>query len=70
MVTRADNNVWVANSGGNDVSRLDNNGNVLKVIRVGTTPTGVAVDAAGKVWVTNLSSNDVMRIDPATNWSI
>jgi hypothetical protein len=37
------------------------------VITVGITPTGVAVDAAGKVWVTNLSSDDAMRIDPTTN---
>lgn len=62
-----DNNVWVANSGGSDVSRLLNDGSLLAIIAVGTTPTGVAVDAAGKVWVTNFSSNNVMRIDPATN---
>ncbi len=66
-VTPADDNVWVANSGGSDVSRLDNAGNFLTTIAVGTTPTGVAVDAAGKVWVTNLSSHDVSRIDPGTN---
>lgn len=66
-ITPADNNVWVANSGGSDVSRLDNNGNLLNIVAVGTTPTGVAVDAAGKVWVTNYSSHDVMRIDPVTN---
>jgi streptogramin lyase len=63
-VTPSDNHVWVANSGGSDVSRLDNNGNVVKVIPVGVTPTGVAVDAEGKVWVTNLTSDNVMRIDP------
>ena len=63
-VTPVDNHVWVANSGGSDVSRLDNNGNLLKVIPVGTTPTGVAVDANGKVWVTNRDSDDAMRIDP------
>jgi hypothetical protein len=66
-VTPADNHVWVANSGGNNVSRLDNNGALQAVITVGVTPTGVAVDAAGKVWVTNLNSHDVMRIDPTTN---
>lgn len=66
-VTAMDNNVWVANSGGSDVSRLDNDGNLVTTIGVGSTPTGVAVDAAGKVWVTNLGSNNVMRIDPATN---
>jgi hypothetical protein len=67
VVTGADNNVWVANSYGSDVSRLDNNGVLLNVIGVGLTPTGVAVDAAGKVWVTNYSSHTAMRIDPATN---
>jgi YVTN family beta-propeller protein len=66
-VTPTDNHVWVANSGGNDVSRLDNDGNFLTAITVGSTPTGVAVDADGKVWVTNLGSDNVMRIDPATN---
>jgi len=66
-VTPADNNVWVANSKGNTVSRLNNNGNILTSITVGQTPTGLAVDATGKVWVTNLSSNNAMRINPATN---
>jgi hypothetical protein len=56
--------VWVANSSGSDVSRLDNNGNLLKVIPVGNNPTGVAVDAAGKVWATNLNSSTASRIDP------
>ncbi len=66
-VTPADDNVWVANSGGSDVSRLDNAGNFVTTIAVGTRPTGVAVDAAGMVWATNLSSHDVSRINPATN---
>ncbi|MCO6458616.1 MAG: choice-of-anchor D domain-containing protein [Pirellulaceae bacterium] len=66
-VTPADNHVWVANSLTNNVSRLDNNGNVLAVIPVGSQPTGVAVDSEGKVWVTNLSSDNIMRINPATN---
>ena len=63
-VTLSDDHVWVANSGGSDVSRLDNAGAVLKVIPVGSTPTGVAVDADGKVWVTCLNSNNAQRIDP------
>lgn len=64
-VTPADNHVWVANSGGHDVSRLDAHGALRALIDVGTTPTGVAVDQAGKVWVTNLGSNSASRIDPA-----
>jgi streptogramin lyase len=66
-VTAIDDNVWVANSSGSDVSRLFNDGTLVTTIAVGTTPTGIAVDAAGKVWVTNLNSHNVMRIDPATN---
>ncbi len=66
-VTLADNNVWVANSGHSRVTRLHNDGSWVTTIIVGTTPTGVAVDAAGKVWVTNYGSDNVMRIDPATN---
>ena len=63
-VTTVDNHVWVANTGSNNVSRLDNAGNLLKLIPVGSSPTGVAVDALGKVWVTNLGSDDTYRIDP------
>jgi YVTN family beta-propeller protein len=63
-VTPVDNHVWVANSSSNTVSRLDNDGNVLKTIPVGRKPTGVAVDASGKVWVTNLDARNAMRIDP------
>lgn len=66
-VTFADDNVWVANSNGSDVSRLDNNGNIRKVLDLaptGSSPRGVAVDAAGKVWVTNFSTDNAMRIDP------
>jgi len=62
-VTPADNHVWVANSQSNTVSRLDNEGNLLKVIAVGGFPTGVAVDINDKVWVTN-GSDSAMRIDP------
>jgi hypothetical protein len=63
-VTPIDNHVWVANSGVGTVTRLDNDGNVLKVINTGEEPTGVAVDAAGKVWATNMGSHTAARIDP------
>jgi streptogramin lyase len=66
-ITPADNNVWVANSAGSDVSRLDRNGSLRSVVPVGNSPTGVAVDQAGKVWVTNMGSNSASRIDPALN---
>jgi hypothetical protein len=63
-VTPIDNHVWVANSGVRTVTRLDNDGNLLKVIETGEEPTGVAVDAAGKVWATNMGSDNTVRIDP------
>jgi DNA-binding beta-propeller fold protein YncE len=70
-VTLVDNNVWVANTDGNTVSRLDNNGNVLKTITVFNSPTGVAVDANGKVWVTNNNFQSyVTRIDPTSGSDI
>ena len=46
---------------------MRNDGTLVATIPVGHTPTGVAVDAAGKVWVTNYGSSNAMRIDPATN---
>jgi hypothetical protein len=63
-VTPGDNHVWVANSGVGTVTRLDNDGTIVKVIETGNEPTGVAVDAGGNVWVTNLGSNNAVRIDP------
>ena len=63
-VTLSDDNIWVANSNLQDVSRLDNQGNLRKVIDVEERPTGVAVDHNGKVWATNMKSDSVSRIDP------
>ncbi|NIU56347.1 MAG: hypothetical protein GWN67_08150 [Phycisphaerae bacterium] len=63
-VTPIDNHIWVANRGVDTVTRLDNDGNVVKVIDTGEEPTGVAVDAAGKVWATNMGSDNTVRIDP------
>jgi hypothetical protein len=62
-----DNDVWVVGSYYNKVSRYSNNGVYKGSIWVGSTPTGVAVDAAGKVWVCNWGDEDIMRINPAFN---
>lgn len=66
-VTIADNNVWVAGSGLNKVTRYDNDGNLVAEISGFSYPTGVGVDAAGKVWATDLYSDNIYRIDPDTN---
>lgn len=66
-VTPVDSNVWVDGSAGHDVSRLDNNGNIRKVIDLGLdgqSPRGLAVDGNGKVWVACTQSSTVKRIDP------
>jgi hypothetical protein len=44
-----DDDVWVANSGSNTVTRLSNDGDLKATINVGITPTGVAVDSDGYV---------------------
>ena len=71
VVSTGDNNVWVAgtdkNGVYNSVSRYDNNGNLLVTISGFNSPSGVAVDAAGKVWATDIGSEYIHRIDPATN---
>lgn len=66
-VTPIDGHVWCDHGFGQEVSRLDTNGNVLKVIDLGTDgvdPRGLAVDRAGKVWVTCNQSSTAKRIDP------
>ncbi len=66
-VTPIDSDVWSDNSFGQSVSRLDNNGNLRKVIDLGSDgmdPRGLAVDRAGKVWATCTQSNTAKRIDP------
>ncbi len=66
-VTPSDDHIWIANSSGSDVSRLDNAGNLLKVIQLGAdgqTPTGLSVDSNGKVWAINRDSRTAKRIDP------
>ena len=62
--------VWTANGGENTVGHLDNDGNLLGVVNVGSGPTGVAVDRVGKVWSTNQSSSTLSRIDPLLNGGV
>lgn len=67
VVCTADSDIWVASSNGDAVFRYDNDGDLKAAVPVGSHPTGVAVDMAGKVWTCDLYDEYVHRIDPATN---
>lgn len=61
--------IWIANSGSDDVSRIDPaTDTVVATIDVGIQPTGVAFDGT-HIWVANpgFGANDVAKIDPSTN---
>ncbi len=60
--------IWVAHSilgPQNTVGHIKNDGTYIGKVTVGSGPTGVAVDAAGKIWATNYNSKTVSRIDPS-----
>ncbi len=64
VVDRND-HVWVAHSlNRSTVGHLRNDGTYVGTVPVGSGPTGVAVDAAGKIWATNYNSRTVSRINP------
>lgn len=66
VVDRND-DVWVAHSilgPQTTVGHIKNNGTFVGNVTVGSGPTGVAVDAAGKIWATNYYDGTVSRIDP------
>ena len=65
VVDRND-HVWIAHSlNASSVGHMKNDGSYVGTIPVGSGPTGVAVDGAGKVWATNYYSGTVSRINPA-----
>lgn len=57
--------VWVAHSlYRSTVGHLTNEGVLVGVVSVGSGPTGISVDAAGKIWASNYNSGTVSRINP------
>jgi hypothetical protein len=46
--------------------KLDNNGNILHAITVGSNPQGVAIDQSGNIWVANYDDSTVTKISPST----
>ena len=62
----ANGDVWIAHSlYRGTVGHLKNDGTFVGNVVVGSGPTGIAVDAAGKVWSTDFNAGTVSRIDPA-----
>lgn len=67
-VVDGDDHVWVAHSligPSTTVGHILNDGTFIGNVTVGSGPTGVAVDAAGKIWATNYYSGTASRIDPS-----
>ncbi|MBL8861915.1 MAG: hypothetical protein JNK02_07870 [Planctomycetes bacterium] len=67
-VSTVDGHAWIDGSLGRTVTRLDPNGNLVKVIDLGPdglSPRGMSVDSRGRVWTTCTISNVAKRIDPA-----
>lgn len=62
-----DGDVWTGNYDNGMVSRWSNDGAHKADISVGFSPTGMAVDAAGKIWVMSEYDEVIKRIDPASN---
>lgn len=67
VVCTSDNDIWVADTGGNRVVRLGNNGSFKATIPAGSAPKGVSVDSEGKVWVCGVGDEILRRINPTTN---
>ena len=58
-------NVWVANYGSNNVTKLSPSGATLGTYAVGTQPKGIAIDSSGNAWVANYGSNNVTKLSPS-----
>ena len=65
MAIDASGNVWTANGGSENVSKLNKNGSLIGSYKVGIMPGGIAIDASGNVWVTNYFSGNVYKLSPA-----
>ena len=55
-------NIWVANSGSNNVTKLRaSDGTILGTYTVGTNPLGICFDGTN-IWVANEDSNNVTKL--------
>ena len=61
----ASGNVWTANYGGENVSKLSRNGSLIGAYKVGIAPKAIAIDASGNVWVANYFSGNIYKLSHA-----
>ncbi len=61
----ASGNVWTANYGSENVSKLSRNGSFIGAYKVGMAPKAIAIDASGNVWVANYFSGNIYKLSPA-----
>ena len=63
-------NIWVANYGSNNVTKLRaSDGATLGTFSVGTSPNGIAFDGAN-IWVTNYGSNNVSKLRASDGFTL
>ncbi len=60
-------NIWITNSGGNSVTKLDATGTlVFNSIAGGfSSPSAIAIDSGGNAWVTNAGNATVTKLNAA-----
>ncbi len=61
----ASGDVWTANAGSENVSKLSGDGSFIGAYKAGIMPSGIAIDASGNVWVANYFSGNVYKLSPA-----
>ena len=66
----ADGNVYTANVGSNNVSKITPDGTSNIFGATGSSPVGIAIDAVGSVYTANVGSSDVSKITPDGTSSI
>jgi streptogramin lyase len=56
------NNVWIANTSGNSISKFTDAGASPSDMTGFSAPAGIAFDGAGNAWITNSSSNSIVEL--------
>lgn len=60
----ANNGIWLANEGGNTVTHVDANGNLISHPNCCSEANGIGTDSHGNAWVSNFHDNSVSEVLP------